>query len=136
MSDEGMPSTEMLTSTLNAYFAAIASIDPARIAALFAADCQLEDPIGSGTQQGRSGVEAYFARGIASVASHVEIQTIVALPSGDRIAAHWKMRARGKAGQDGQAEGIDVLRLNGEGQIVRAEGYWNAKAFRQALTSK
>jgi steroid delta-isomerase len=136
MTHEKTPSPEVLRATLNSYFNAIASVAPAQIAALFAPDGQLEDPIGTETQYGRNGVESYFTRGLASFASHVEITVLAALPSGDRIAAHWAMHVRTKTGQKAQAEGIDVLRVNGKGEIVRAEGYWNAQAFRQSLAAK
>ncbi len=76
-----------------------------------------------------------FAAGVAALASHVEIKVVAALPSGNSIAAHWTMTARGKAGREVKAEGIDVLQVDARGQIVRAEGYWNAAAFRQALAA-
>ena len=35
----------------------------------------------------------------------------------------------------GAAEGIDILRVDSHGHIVRAEGYWDAAAFRQVLAA-
>jgi len=66
----------------------------------------------------------------------VEIKALAALPSGNSIAAHWTMTARGKAGREVKAEGIDVLQVDAQGLIVRAEGYWNAAAFRQTLADE
>jgi hypothetical protein len=40
-----------------------------------------------------------------------------------------------EAGRSCKAEGIDVLRVDPQGLIVRAEGYWDAAAFRQILAS-
>jgi hypothetical protein len=45
------------------------------------------------------------------------------------------MSARGKAGREVKADGVDVLQVDADGLIVRAEGYWNAVAFRQALAA-
>jgi hypothetical protein len=45
------------------------------------------------------------------------------------------MTALSKAGHEVKAEGIDVLEVNSQGLIVRAEGYWNAAAFRHALAA-
>lgn len=45
------------------------------------------------------------------------------------------MTARGKAGREVAVEGIDVLQVGTDGLIVRAEGYRDAVAFRQALAS-
>jgi steroid Delta-isomerase len=127
------PPTEVLRKALDAHIAALSAIDPQRIAASYADDGQIEDPVGTGVHRGRATVEAYFSRGLGSLASHVEIQVLTALPSGDSIAAHWTMKAHGKAGREVEAEGIDVLQMDAHGKIIRSEGYWNAAAFRQAL---
>lgn len=135
MSVDPTPSADVLRNTLQAYFAAIAARDPRRIASVFAENAEIEDPVGSPLRHGRDGVIALFSAGVAALASHVEIDVIAALPSGAGIAAHWTMIAHGKAGREVRAEGIDVLQVNAQGLIVRAEGYWNAAAFRQALAA-
>jgi steroid delta-isomerase len=132
---EMMSNSEILRNTLDAYFAAIAARDPKRIASVFAEDGEIEDPVGSPVRQGREAIAGLFAVGVAALASHVEIKVLAALPSGDSIAAHWAMAARGKAGREVKAEGIDVLRVDAHGLIVRADGYWNAAAFREALAA-
>jgi len=129
------PSTEVLRATLESYFAAIAARDPKRIASVFAEDCEIEDPVGNPIRHGRDGVVGLFASGVAALASHVKITVLAALPSGNSIATHWTMVARGKAGREIEAEGIDVLQVDSQGQIVRAEGYWDAAAFRQMLAA-
>jgi steroid delta-isomerase len=135
MSGETPPNAEALRKTLEAYFAAIAARDPQRIASVFAVDGEIEDPVGSPVRHGREGVAGLFASGVAALASKVEIKVLAALPSGASIAAHWTMTARGRAGREVKAEGIDVLQVDAQGLIVRAEGYWNAVAFRQALAA-
>ena len=70
-----------------------------------------------------------FASGVAALASHVKIKVLAAIPSGNSIAAHWTMTARGKAGREIEAEGIDVLQVDQHGQIVRAEGFWTPPRF-------
>jgi len=132
---EGALSAKVSRNTLDAYFAAIAARDPQRIAALFAEGGEIEDPVGSPIRHGRDAVADLFASGVAALASHVGIKVLAALPSGNSIAAYWTMTARGKAGREVKAEGIDVLQVDARGLIVRAEGYWNAAAFRQALTA-
>jgi steroid delta-isomerase len=133
---EGTPSrADMQRDVVDRYFAAIAARDPQRIAAQFAEDGQIEDPVGAPIRHGREAVAAMFASGVAALATHVEIRVIAALSSGNSIAAHWTMTARGKAGREIDTEGIDVLQLDERGLIVRAEGYWNAAAFRQALAA-
>ncbi len=135
MSSETASRADALRNILDAYFAAIAARDPQRTAALFAIDGEIEDPVGSPIRHGREGIAGLFAAGVAALASHVEIKVIAALPSGSSIAAHWTMAARGKSGREVRAEGIDVLQTDANGLIVRAEGYWNAAAFRQSLAA-
>ena len=135
MSGEATPSAAVLRSTLDAYFGAIAARDPPRIALVFAERGEIEDPVGSPVRQGRDAVAGLFASGVALLASDVEINVLAALPSGNAIAAHWTMTARSKAGHEVRAEGIDVLEVDAQGLIVRAEGYWDAAAFRRALAS-
>ena len=135
MSDKTKPGASVLRKTLETYFSAIVARDPDHIASVFAIGCEIEDPVGSPVRHGREGVVQLFASGVAGLASRVEITILAALPSGSCIAAHWTMIAHGKAGQEVKAEGIDVLRVDSQGLIVRAEGYWEAAAFRQMLAS-
>ncbi|MGH2857436.1 MAG: nuclear transport factor 2 family protein [Solirubrobacteraceae bacterium] len=119
---------------LSDYFAAIASLEPGRIASCFRADGELEDPVGSLVRSGHDEIRDYWSLGLCAVAAVVEIEIVAALPAGDSIAGHWQMKARSHNGAVAHAEGIDVLRLDEDGLIRRAEGYWDLAAFRHALT--
>jgi steroid Delta-isomerase len=122
--------------TLDAYFAAIASLEPARIAACFRSDGEMEDPIGSPIRNGHDEIQEYWSGGLCAVAAAVEIEVVAAFPAGKSIAGHWQMTARSRGGAIARAEGIDVLRLDGAGLIRRAEGYWDQAAFRDALIQR
>jgi steroid Delta-isomerase len=135
MSTVTAPNSEVMKKTLDTYFAAIAARDPERIALVFAVDGELEDPVGSPIRHGRDAIAGQFASGVTALASHVEIKVLAAMPCGNSIAAHWTMTARGKIGREVKAEGIDVLQVDAQGLIVRAEGYWSAAAFRQTLAA-
>jgi steroid delta-isomerase len=128
-------SAEALSKALDTYFAAIAARDPERIALVFASNGEIEDPVGGPIRHGRTEIAGQFASGVAALASHVEIEVLAAMPCGNSIAAHWAMTARGKTRREVKAEGIDVLQVDAQGLIVRAEGYWNAAAFRQTLAT-
>jgi hypothetical protein len=121
---------------IECYFAAIASLDPERIAACFRPDGELEDPIGTPVRYGRDDIREYWARGLCAIAEMVEVDVVAALRSGGSVAGHWRMRARAVGGPVARAEGIDVLRLDKAGLIRRAEGYWDQAAFRAALSGK
>jgi steroid Delta-isomerase len=118
---------------LTDYFQALGSLDPERIARVFAEDGEIEDPVGSSVHRGRRAIAKYFAGGMCAGARAVDIEIITALPAGDAIAAHWRMTAQSTNGHTVDAEGIDVLVVDGHGLIRRAEGYWDRAAFRAAL---
>ena len=120
-------------AVLRAYFDALTALDPARIASVFAEDGEIEDPVGTGVRRGRAEVAAYFAGGLCATAQSVRIEIVSALAAGDSIAAHWRMTAHARGGRTADAEGIDVLQINGQGHILRAEGFWDQQAFRAAL---
>ena len=126
---------KMSERALADYFEALASLDPKRIASVFAEDGEIEDPVGSPVHRGREAIAEYFAGGMCAGASAVDIEIVSALPSGDAIAAHWRMTAHSKHGRTVEAEGIDVLAVDGHGLIRRAEGYWDRAAFRDALAA-
>ena len=128
--------TDVLHKTLAAYFDAIAAMDPPRIASLFADNGEIEDPVGTEVAVGREAVQAYFARGLGSLRACVVIEVRGVFPSGDSIAAHWSMTAHGRDGREVRADGIDVIRVSAQGEIRRAEGYWNAAAFRHAMAEE
>lgn len=129
------PIDERARDALRAYFAAIAALDPERIAACFAPDGELEDPRGTLVRHGRQAIADYWAGGLCRVASAVEIEVVAALPAGGSIAAHWRMAAHSITGAMATAEGIDVLHIEQGGLISRAEGYWDQAAFRDALAA-
>lgn len=118
---------------LRAYFDALTKLDPDGIARLFAEDGEIEDPVGTAVSRGRPAVAEYWRSGLCAVADRVEIEILTALPAGRSIAAHWQMTAYARNGRVANAEGIDVLHVNDQGQISRAEGYWDQQAFRRAL---
>lgn len=121
---------------LERYFAAIASLDPDRIAACFRPDGELEDPIGSPVRYGRDEIRDYWGRGLCAIATTVDVEVLAALPSGGSVAGHWQMTAGSAGGAIARAEGIDVLRLDTVGLIRRAEGYWDQATFRAALSGR
>jgi steroid delta-isomerase len=119
--------------TLREYFAAIGALDAHRIAQTFAAGGEIEDPVGSPVRGGRHDIQAYWEQGLCSAAVRVDITVLAALTAGRSIAAHWNMDAMGTNGRRASAEGIDVLELDPDGLIRRAEGYWDQEGFRRQL---
>jgi steroid delta-isomerase len=124
-------------STVDAFVRAIESVDAHRIAALFAEDATLEDPVGTEMIRGRANIQASFANGLAQLVRSAEITTVFAAESAGRVAAHWTMTARAADHIDHVevcAEGIDIITVGVDGLIKRVEGYWDARSFVAALS--
>lgn len=130
---DGASNQDVAHRVLRGYFDALASLDPDRIADLFADSGEIEDPVGSPVRRGRPAIADYWRHGLCAVASNVKIEILMALPAGTSIAAHWRMAAQAGGGRAVEAEGIDVLQFDDHGLIVRAEGYWDQATFRGAI---
>jgi steroid Delta-isomerase len=130
----GSPSSQELGQrVVDEYFAALTDLDPQKIASLFAETGELEDPLGAPVRRGPAEIEEYWGAGLCAVANRVEIETVVVLSSGSSVAAQGRMTAHAEGARRAQAEGIDVLRFDDHGLILRAEGYWDQQAFRRPL---
>ncbi|MDH2445134.1 nuclear transport factor 2 family protein [Amnibacterium sp. CER49] len=129
-----MADAEASLRVLTAYFDALAALDARQIAAVFAEDGEIEDPVGTPVRRGREQIGEYFAQGLCQAAASVRIEVLAALPAGGSVAAHWRMVARGKSGHEATVEGIDVLQVDPDSLIARAEGYWDQQGFRRALS--
>jgi steroid delta-isomerase len=120
---------------MHRFFDAIAAVAPSRIAATFAEDGEIEDPVGSPAVRGRAAIETSFTNGFATRIASAEIHVIAAFTTGSSVAAHWRMRARGVSGREAEVEGIDVIHVDASGLIMRVEGYWDPAPFLAAVSS-
>jgi steroid delta-isomerase len=128
-----MPSSDLLHRAVAEFFAAIAAVDPPRIAAAFAEQGEIEDPVGSEIVRGRANIEASFANGFAKRIRSAEVETLATEIAGDSIEARWRLGAVGTSGRRAEAEGIDVVTVDSDGLITRVAGYWDPKPFLDAL---
>ncbi|MBY0503945.1 MAG: nuclear transport factor 2 family protein [Bryobacteraceae bacterium] len=116
-----------------AYIASIGSLNADAFAACFAADCELNDPVGAPVIHGQAGAHAFYS-GIAQLLSKIEMRPVQVNLGGNRAAFSWTMHAEGKAGQKAESAGIDVLEFDEAGKIVRSWGFWNPGPFVAALS--
>jgi len=120
--------------TIHAYAAAINALDADAFADCFAANCELNDPVGAPPSLGREGARAFFGA-FAPLISKVTIRPGRIYLNGDRAAFTWALEAVGRGGQFATAEGIDVFEFDAAGKIVRSHGFWNPGPFVAALTA-
>lgn len=120
--------------TIQAYAAAISELNTEAFVACFAADCELNDPVGAPPAVGQEGARAFFT-GFLPILASIKFVPGPIHEGGQRAAFTWTMEGEGKKGQRAAGDGIDVFEFNDEGKIVRSYGFWNAGAFVAALTA-
>jgi steroid Delta-isomerase len=61
-----VPSEQVMKAALQAYIDAFNRGDPQAVAALYAADATIEDPVGSPVKRGREAIAAFYAHSIGT----------------------------------------------------------------------
>ena len=105
-----------------------------RLAACFAADCELNDPVGAPPAHGQAGAKAFFS-GFLPLLSQASFRPGPIHVCGTGAAFSWVIEAVGKKGQHGAVTGVDVLEFNAAGKIVKSMAYWNPGPLVAALTA-
>jgi steroid delta-isomerase len=121
-------------NTIQAYTRAINTLDADAFAACFAANCELNDPVGAPPARGHEGAKAFFGA-FAPLLQSIRIQPGRVFLNGGQAAFTWTIEAAGNNGKSATAEGIDVFEFDESGKITRSYGYWDPKPFVAALTA-
>ncbi len=116
-----MASPDQMIAAVNAYVAAFEAGDPDAVAALYAADCTVEDPIGSPLHAGREAVRTFYAQSMAAGAK-LKLEGPVRV-AGDYAAFAFSVNLV----MDGSAKRIDVIdtfKFDAEGHVVEMRAFW------------
>ncbi|WP_068166032.1 nuclear transport factor 2 family protein [Rhodococcus phenolicus] len=112
--------TERIRATVNAYLAAVASGRATEVAALYAEDATLEDPVGSEPRIGRAAITEFY-KGIEATENTTELLTLRI--SGANAAFHFRVVT--KAGeQTYEIDPIDVMTFDQDGRITSMRAFW------------
>ncbi|MFD4293513.1 nuclear transport factor 2 family protein [Rhodococcus sp. NPDC058505] len=115
-----MASAEELRAVVERYVHLIATGTGAEIAALYAEDGSVEDPVGSEPKVGRAALAEFYDRAAAMENTTELLRVRVA---GNEAAAHFRVAS--KAGDTTYTtEPIDTFRFNDAGEIVALRAYW------------
>ena len=120
--------------TIHKYAAAISNMDPDAFAACFAADCELNDPVGTPPAHGQAAAKAFLG-GFVPLLSKASFRVGSIHVCGATAAFSWLVEAEGTKGQFGTANGVDVLEFDAAGKIVKSMAYWNPGPLVAALTA-
>ncbi len=115
-----MATPEHISDTVVRYLEAVASGDAAAVAALYAEDGTLEDPVGTPPRAGRAAITEFYG-GLAGADITTELLTLRV--AGDTAAFHFRVVT--KAGEQSYTvEPIDVMTFNDAGEIATMRAVW------------
>ena len=124
-----MPTTDEMKATVEAYTAAHSAGDVDGIAALFAPDAVVADPVDKPPFEGRDAVREFFA-GTHQMADSLELEVTGPIRAVDRFAAA-PLRAITTVGESRFAvDIIDVFTFGDDGLITDMRAYWTASDIR------
>jgi len=116
-----MPDPTAMEAAVHEYVAAFAAGSADRVAALYAADATVEDPIGSPMHQGREAIRAFYAESMKTGAK-LKLEGPIRV-AGDYAAfpfsvnLHW-------VGSDKRIDVIDTFRFNENNEVVEMRAFW------------
>ncbi|MFM8597448.1 MAG: nuclear transport factor 2 family protein [Mycobacterium sp.] len=115
-----MPSAEHIRDTVTRYLALVADGTAEEIAALYADDATLEDPVGGEVHIGRQAIRGFYAN-IEGIHRETELHEV-------RVAGHeaaFLFTITVGSGESRlQIRPIDVMVFDGDGKIAALKAYW------------
>lgn len=117
-----MPSAEQITAVVHRYLELVAHGTAEDLAACYADDATLEDPVGGEVHIGRPSIRGFY-KAIENLDRTAELVTLRV--AGNEAAFHFAMTIT--AGDHRmRIEPIDVMVFNDAGEITAMKAYWSA----------
>ncbi|HEY5149970.1 MAG TPA: SgcJ/EcaC family oxidoreductase [Mycobacterium sp.] len=111
-----MPSAEQITQTVHQYLDFVAKGDPDQIAALYAVDATVEDPVGGEVHIGRQAIRNFYTA-VENASSQTDVETLRVL--GHEAAFYWTLTIHGM-----RISIISVMTFDDEAKIASMKAYW------------
>lgn len=116
-----MPTQQQMKAALEAYVDGLNACDADAVLALFSADAEIEDPVGTPVKRGDE-IEVWF-RAAVRTQPRLEIVAPIRGSHGNAAAVPFTVTSKRKNGTF-QTNSLDVAHFDEDGRIVRFEGYW------------
>jgi steroid delta-isomerase len=123
-----MPSAEQITQTVNRYLELLGKGQADDIAALYADDATVEDPVGGEVHIGRQAIRGFYSN-VENIKSQTEVMTLRAL--GSEAAFYWTLTVDLGNGSGMRIEIISVMVFDDEGKIASMKAYWGPENVTQ-----
>lgn len=117
-----MPSTETIRGRVDDYLKAVGAGRPADIAALYAPDATVEDPVGAEIRRGLPAIEEFYGAldGVDRATELISLRV-----AGDTAAFHFRVTTR-TADQVIVVEPIDVMTFDADARITSMRAIWSS----------
>lgn len=119
-----MPTAEQMKSVVEAYAAAHTAGDVDGIAALFAEDAVVADPVDQPEHVGRDAIREFFA-GTHAMGDSLELRVTGPIRAVDRFAAVPLQAITTVGGSRLSIDIIDVFTFDDSGMVTDMRAYWN-----------
>ena len=116
-----MPDPAKMEAAVHAYVAAFEAGSADQVAALYAADATVEDPIGSPIHKGREAVRAFYAESMKTGAK-LKLEGPVRI-AGDYAVFPFSVNLNFDGGPK-RIDVIDTFRFNEANEVVEMRAYW------------
>ena len=116
-----MPDPVKMEAAVNAYVAAFEAGSADQVAALYAADATVEDPIGSPIHHGREAIRAFYAESMKTGAK-LKLEGPVRV-AGDYAVFPFSVNLNYDGGHK-RIDVIDTFRFNEANEVVEMRAFW------------
>lgn len=114
--------TQAITETVHRYIGLVGSGSADEVAALYAEDATLEDPVGGKVHVGRQAIQGFYAT-LDNLERNCELVTLRV--AGNEAAFHFRLTVT--AGDSAmRIEPIDVMVFDDAGKVAAMKAYWSA----------
>lgn len=122
-----MPSAEEIRESLRRYVEHLSAGNADAIAAMYAENGEIEDPVGAPGHRGREAVRAFYASTAGALEAEISGPICVAGRAGV-MPLLARLQFPGQAARF--LDAIDVVEFDDDGLIVSLRAYWNPKEMR------
>ena len=116
-----MPDPAKMEAAVHAYVAAFEAGSADQVAALYAADATVEDPIGTPKHNGREAIRAFYAESMKTGAK-LKLEGPVRV-AGDYAVFPFSVNLH-YDGSDKRIEVIDTFRFNDANEVIEMRAFW------------
>jgi steroid delta-isomerase len=115
-----MPSAEDITQTVTRYLDFVSKGQPDDVAALYADDATVEDPVGGEVHIGRQAIRGFYSA-IENAKAQTDVITLRAL--GNEAAFHWTL-SLDFGGNGMRIDIISTMTFDDDSKIASMKAYW------------